>query len=650
MSGQYTTEKKMRPLTRIVVLALVLMPICGFTQSLPLSVTLKIDTPQIVLQNVPFEISLSAQDPDGNLATSFSDTLTLLEVVSPDGSKLPPVILEKGRAQIPNAVLEKTGNQKFTVTGIHAVGEHTVRAIPAWLSLLPPLIAIAIALIARQVLVALFVGVWLGAVFVYDYNILFGLMHTVDTYLVQVLTDSSHISILVFSLTLGGMVGVISRGGGTQGIVDTLSKYATSSRSGQTAAWAMGMLIFFDDYANTLIVGNTMRPITDRLKISREKLSYIVDTTAAPIASIAPISTWIGYELGLLDQTFKHLGLGLDPYFQFISAIPYSTYSILALLMVLIVALSRRDIGPMVTAEKRALHEGKVLRDGAIPLTEAETLDVAADSSIPKHWYNGLVPIATVILVTMFGLYYSGHAALGEAAKTAALSEIIGAAESFNVLIWASFSGLFVAVILMVAQRLLSVAKAIDATVAGYRAMLMAAFILTLAWAIGKICTDLHTADYVVSLTQSIIAPKFLPLLTFLIAAVVSFSTGSSWATMAIMIPIVIPMAHQLPLAQGLDAELSQHILLGTIGAVLSGSVFGDHCSPISDTTVMSSMASAADHIDHVRTQLPYALAVALVACLTGYLPAGFGWNDFILLALGAGALVAVVYIFGKRA
>ncbi|MDZ7344262.1 MAG: Na+/H+ antiporter NhaC family protein [candidate division KSB1 bacterium] len=636
--------------TRIISFLLAVIPGWGFAQSQPALPTLKIETSQIVLQNVPFKISFSVQDEEGNLLSSVSDTLLVAGALATNGSPLPPVVLQKGRAEVSDAVFEKTGALKLTATGTRLAAEQRVRAIPAWLSLLPPLIAITIALVARQVLLSLFIGVWLGAVFIYEYNLLLGLMRTVDTYLVQVLTESSHISILVFSLTLGGMVGVISLGGGTQGIVEALSKFATSSRSGQVVSWAMGMLIFFDDYANTLIVGNTMRPVTDRLKISREKLSYIVDSTAAPIASIAPISTWIGYEVGLLDQTFKSLNLNLDPYLQFIAAIPYSDYSILTLIMVLIIALSRRDFGAMRTAEKRALHEGKVLRDNATPLTDAKSLEVHANSNIAKRWYNGIVPIFVVILITIVGLYYDGYASLGDNAATAKLKDIISAANSFNVLMWASFGGLFTAVIMVVAQRLMSLSKAIDAVVAGYRAMLMAAFILTLAWAIGKICVDLHTADYVVSLTRAVVSPKILPLLTFLIAGVLSFSTGSSWATMAIMIPIVIPMAHQLPLEQSLSADLSQHIFLGTIGAVLSGAVFGDHCSPISDTTVMSSMASAADHIDHVRTQLPYALAAGLVACLTGYLPAGFGWTGWLLLVLGIGALIGVVYLFGKRA
>jgi len=635
---------------RIATLILPFIPLTVFAQSDLTSAHVKIEAPFLVLQNVPFKISLHAVDDEGNLLAGRSDTLRLAGVMRADGSKLGRIVLENGRAEVAELIVRRTGSQKITVESAFLAGERSLRSIPGWLSLLPPVVAIAMALIFRQVLIALFVGVWLGAVFAFDYNISTGLMRTVDMYIVKALADADHISILVFSLTLGGMIGVISRGGGTQGIVEKLSRYAKSSRSGQATTWAMGMLIFFDDYANTLIVGNTMRPVTDRLKISREKLSYIVDSTAAPIASIAPISTWIGYEVGLLDQTFKDLNLGVDPYLQFLSAIPYSTYSILALLMVLFIALIRRDFGPMAKAERRALRDGKVLSDSATPLTDTDMLEMDNNNEGAKRWYNGLVPIAVVVGVTMIGLYFSGLSALGARGETATLKEIISNAESYSVLMWASFSGLFASIILVVTQRLMSLGQAVDAAVAGYRAMFMAAIILTLAWTIGKICTDLHTADYVVSLTRAIITPQILPLLTFVVAGVMSFSTGSSWATMAIMIPIVIPMAHQLPIDQGLNPELSQHIFLGTIGAVLSGAVFGDHCSPISDTTVLSSMASAADHIDHVRTQLPYALAVGLVASLTGYLPAGFGLNDILLLVLGALALVGLIFVVGKRA
>ena len=445
------------------------------------------------------------------------------------------------------------------------------------------------------------------------------------------------------------MVGVISKSGGTQGIVEKLSKYANSPRGGQLATWAMGILIFFDDYANSLIVGNTMRPFTDKLKISREKLSYIVDSTAAPVASIALVSTWIGFQVGLIGDAFAGLNLSLNPYTSFLESIPFASYSILALIFVFLIGITLRDFGPMKAAEVRASSSGKVLRDGAQPLTDSAALDMAADEKTPLRWFNALIPIGVVIAVTLFGLYFNGKAALGEAAETARLGDIFGAANSFAVLMWAAFAGLFVAAILALAQKILTLNDTLEAAVNGYKSMFLAAMILILAWAIGDICKELHTADYVISLTRDILSPHLIPFFTFVIAAFIAFSTGTSWATMAILTPIVIPLSYQLPLEAGLSAGLSHQILIATIGSVLSGSVLGDHCSPISDTTILSSMASAADHVDHVRTQLPYALVVGAVACLVGYIPSGWGLSSWLSLFAGSAILVGVVYLVGKK-
>ncbi|HEX9652605.1 MAG TPA: Na+/H+ antiporter NhaC family protein [bacterium] len=613
---------------------------------------LKLQIPGIVLSDIPFDISVEAQASDSGLARAFAGkaTLTGVEMKTSSGKieSVQSVEFQAGRAKLSAAVIRNVGKQSIivNVNGIRA--EAKTRVIPGVLSLLPPLFAIALAFVARQVLLSLFCGIWLGCIFVFDYDPLVAFIRTIDTYFVKAIVDSSHASILIFSMTLGGMVGVISKAGGTQGIVQKLSKYAKTQRGGQLATWAMGILIFFDDYANTLIVGNTMRPFTDRLRVSREKLSYIVDSTSAPVASIALVSTWIGFQIGLIDQAFDILKIEHNAYSIFLQSIPFSTYSILAVLFVLLIALAQRDFGPMYTAEIRALTEGKVLRDGAQPLTDSAALDMIADERTPLRWYNALIPILTVILVTIVGLYVSGKVALGEGAAAAKIGDIFGAANSFSVLLWASFTGLLAAMILTLSQKILTLNQTLTAVVNGYKSMLLAAMILVLAWAIGDICKDLHTADYVIEFSKGILSPHIIPFVTFTIAAFISFSTGTSWATMAILTPIVIPIAYQLPVASGLNSTLSHEILIGTVGAVLSGSVMGDHCSPISDTTILSSMSSAADHVDHVRTQIPYALLVGLVSCLSGYLPNGWGFNTYLSLLAGLIVLAAIVFIFGK--
>lgn len=612
-----------------------------------------VESPPLALKNVRFTIEIQAVNGDGSVVQNFVGHVNVqgLTLKSETGKVEKPISIQfnKGIFTSTNVAFQETGQHRliFDFGKTHATAK--IRVIPGILSLLPPLFAIALAFIARQVLISLFCGIWLGAIFIYNYNPILGFLKTIDTYLINSLADSDHAAILIFSLTLGGMVGVISKAGGTQGIVEKLTKYAKSSKGGQLAAWAMGILIFFDDYANTLIVGNTMRPFTDRLKISREKLSYIVDSTAAPVASLAFISTWIGFQVGLIDQAFESINLTHNAYNIFLQSIPYATYSILALIFVFLIAITLRDFGPMYTAESRAAATGKVLRDHAQPITDSSTLDMIADEKTPLRWFNALIPIMIVILVTLVGLYWSGSESLGEAAKKATLGTIFGAADSFSVLMWAAFSGLLSTFILTLSQRILSLNSTIEAAINGYKSMMLAAMILILAWAIGDICKHLHTADYVIALSKGILSPHLVPFVTFMVAAFISFSTGTSWATMAILTPIVVPIAHHLPVEAGLSPYLSHEILIGTVGAVLSGSVLGDHCSPISDTTILSSMASAADHVDHVRTQLPYAILVGLVACLAGYLPNGWGLNTYVALGIGVLILVGIVLLLGKK-
>ena len=505
-------------------------------------------------------------------------------------------------------------------------------------SLLPPLIAIALALIIRQVLPALLVGVFLGSTIYLGWNPLGGAMKMLDGYFVDALADKSHASIIMFSMMLGGMVGVISRCGGSAGIIEKISKYAKTPRSGAIATWFMGIIIFFDDYANTLIVGNTMRPYSDKLRISREKLSYIVDSTSAPIASIAIISTWIGFEMGLIADAFAKLGIDRNIYITFIQSIHYRSYPILALMVVPMIAWMKRDFGPMLKAEIRARTEGKVLRDGAKPLMD----DIQTDSEIEtsSHW-NALIPITAVILVTAFGLYWNGYQKTG----SAPIYKIIAEANSFSVLMWAAFAGALLSVILSTFNSKLTFGKTMDAFLDGVKSMMMAMVILILAWSLGKTCEDLGTASYVAGITEGILAPWLLPALTFILSAFISFATGTSWGTMAILTPIIIPVAYGII---GPEIDANWNLMLATIGSVLAGSIFGDHCSPISDTTIMSSMTSGADHIDHVRTQMPYALVIAGVSILFGDIPSGLGLNPFISLVVGMGILYLIFRFVGK--
>ena len=653
-----------------IVLIPLLLPGRGIGQGGPSEGDLdsfRIDVPRCVLAGVPVDITLSALDSEGRIVGDYSGSPHISGILTQVGGEWVPLEsaepFRQGQVELENVCLLSSAVE---ISDGPVSTKVVVRRIPGVLALLPPLLAIALALIFRQVLLSLFCGVWLGATFLVGYNPFLGFLRVLDHYLMNALADHKHASIILFSLTLGGMVGLIARSGGAQGIVLTISRGTGSLRRAQIATWAMGILIFIDDYANSLLVGNTMRPFTDKLRISREKLAYLVDSTAAPVSSVAVISTWIGFELGLIDNAFEALGLNRDAYITFWQTLPYRFYSIFTLVFVFFIGLLMRDYGSMRRAERRARNSGKVLRDGAEPPVDRELTEAVAPEGRPLRWYNALLPILTVILVTIAGLWFSGREALSEKAVSAPahsvfrsidsmlewiqyIGNVFGEANSFAVLMWASFIGSGVAALLVLSQRILSLRNTVDAWVSGAKSMFFAMLILILAWSIGSICDDLNTADYVVHVSKGVLKPHLIPLVAFLISAFIGFSTGTSWGTMAILIPIVIPLAYKIPAQMGFLEDTSGHILLGAIAGVLAGSTFGDHCSPISDTTILSSMASACDHIDHVRTQIPYALTTGVIACLFGYIPAGFGFSPWLCLGTGIVILILFLRVFGKK-
>ncbi len=510
----------------------------------------------------------------------------------------------------------------------------------AW-SILPPALAIILALWARQVVISLFLGVWLGATMLAG-DPLHGFLRVVDTNIRQALADPDHVSILVFSMLLGGMVAVMSRSGGTAGVVERLEPLATNARRSQLVTWLMGVAIFFDDYSNTLVVGHAMRPVTDRHRVSREKLAFLVDSTAAPVACIAVVSTWVGYQVSVLGDALGAAGVDLNPFSVFLGSVPAAFYPFAALALTLSVSLSRRDMGPMLAAERRA-EAGALLGEGSKPLADFDTSGLEPEDETPKRWFNAALPVIAVVVVTLVGLWITGKAGLAaEGVFDGGPADVIGASDPFTVLLWGSMVGLTTAVLLAVGQGLLTVEESMDAAVAGFKSMLIAVVVLTLAWSLGRVCTDLGTADWIKEAVGPSLPPVLLPAAVFIVAAAVSFSTGTSWGTIAILTPLAVPLV--------LRAAPGSHALLeATVSAILGGSVFGDHCSPISDTTVMSSMASACDHVDHVRTQLPYALLAAGAALVFGYVPVGvFGVSAWIALPLTVSAVIVTFLLLSR--
>jgi Na+/H+ antiporter NhaC len=447
------------------------------------------------------------------------------------------------------------------------------------------------------------------------------------------LTDPDHASIILFSLMIGGMVGIISRNGGMQGVVNRLLPLASSPQRGQGATGLLGVIIFFDDYANTLIVGNTMRQVTDRLRVSREKLAYIVDSTAAPVTCVALVSTWIGYEVGLIGEAVQRLeGYNEAPYSVFLGSIAYSFYPLLAMFFVFLVAFSGRDFGPMFQAEVRARTTGQVLApDASVDDAAGGASELIAKEDHPERAFNALIPIFVLIAGVLTGLWVTGE---GET-----LREVVGNADSYKALMWASLLGALTAGALSIAQRILTLGEVVDAWYAGLKAMLIAMIILVLAWSLSSVTEVLHTAGYLVSVLGDWLAPGLVPALVFVLSAATAFATGSSWGTMGILMPLVIPLVWAVLVANNVANSDNYHIIYSTAACVLGGAVWGDHCSPISDTTILSSMASGCDHIDHVRTQLPYAMLVGGVGILVGTIPTGFGFPWWLSLPIGASVL-----------
>lgn len=550
--------------------------------------------------------------------------------------------------------------------------------IPLWLSIIPPLLAILMALVFREVITALFTGIFVGGAIIHVYisgiiGIPKGLLSVLDTYILKSVADTDHVSVILFSMLIGAIVAVISRNGGMKGVVDKVAKFAKNARTGQFATWFLGVAIFFDDYANTLVVGNTMRPVTDRLRISREKLSYLVDSTAAPISAIAFITTWIGAELGYIQGglekiTEVHGPIPGDPspYGIFISSLQYSFYPILTLLFMLMLIWKRRDFGPMHAAEMRARRTGQVAKPTVTESMDREKAqeldDLEPVRGAKANPWNAILPIAVVIVGTVVGLYMTGTSSLFESFASDAAAEanykglgfggklslIIGASDSYSALLWSSMLGLLTALGLTLAQGIMKLETAIETVLGGFKTMMHAMIILILAWALAKVTDDLHTAEFITQILGSSVSAVYIPAITFVLAAAVSFSTGSSWGTMAILYPLIIPACWEVATASGMPPEEIMPILYNTVACVLAGSVLGDHCSPISDTTILSSLASSCNHIDHVRTQLPYALSVGVVSVLVGTIPGAFGVPFYITLPLGLILLYLLVHFLGK--
>ncbi|MBH55416.1 MAG: hypothetical protein CMI18_13870 [Opitutaceae bacterium] len=529
-----------------------------------------------------------------------------------------------------------------------------------WYSVLPPIVAVAAALSFRNLIVALLAAFLTGSFLAFGPNPIVTLPSAFNIFILQNLIDGFSIFIFIFLFGLVGMIHVTYRSGGIHGLAEKLSVLARGRRSTKLATFCAGLIIFFDDYSNTVVVGSTMRKLTDRFRISREKLAYLVDSTTAPIAGLAMLSTWIAFEVFLFSQTAEAIGLDETGYGIFIKSVPYRFYCWGTLIFLILTSATDRDFGPMYRAEKRSHDTGLVQREGA-QLILSEKNEILEPDEGQKHLArNAALPILWVIATIFVGILLIGSYRMAEAgipfsfglmanwreAFGYATNPAYGEAGSMLILAIAAITGGIWAILLASSSRVLKPGAAIKAYLQAFPTLWMAAFILIMAWGMKEICTTgLHTDEYLISLLGDRFPVWTLPLLTFFIASGMAFATGTSFGTMGILIPVILPLAYSLGAYQG----ESQLFFFLTSAAILDGAIFGDHCSPISDTTVLSSIASGCDHIDHVSTQVIYALTVMFIASVTGYLFVGMGiplWTFFVLFPVIS---LIILWSIGKK-
>jgi Na+/H+ antiporter NhaC len=580
-------------------------------------------------------------------------------VVAADGARL-PLLVRIGTEGVAAELPGPDGvPQKF-------VASHATR----W-SLLPAVIAIGVAVLTRRVLLALLLAC-LGGGIAYVATtepggspgglqaVAGGSWHFVaDALWRRSLCEAFHLRITLFVVFLFMTIGVISRNGGVHGLVDVLQRRVRGPISAQLCTFAAGIAVFFDDYTNCLLVGTTMRPLSDRSRVSREKLAYIVDSTAAPVAGLSVFSTWVTYEmsqyrapLALVTRSDGTPYTSADAFEVFLASLPYRCYSLFALALVVLVIVMRRDFGPMLTAERRARRDGKPIADDARPMVAVDQSLSEPTADTPRRARNAVLPLLVLVIGTVVTMLVQGASAAPALPPDSGFGEhvraILANASSDTALLGAAAAAYLVALLLTRSQQLLTWRQIAASSLAATHALWLAFGILFLAWSLGYLCADLGTSFFLCAATRESMTAVALPLLLFGLAGAIAFATGTSYGTMAILLPNVVVLAHQV----GADAAFGGSAAVGgpalmllSIGAVLEGSIFGDHCSPISDTTVLSSLGSQCDLTAHVTTQLPYALLAFGVSAVCGYLPLVWFGPDTWPWCLAAGVLTMALWL-----
>lgn len=514
-----------------------------------------------------------------------------------------------------------------------------------WFSIIPPLLTIVLAFLTHNILLSIALALITGGLLTTlpsdptSLSAMLAGLKTTLSYPIDTLKDTANLQILAFVPPIFAMVEIVVVSGGFKAILQRVLPLIKTEKSAQTATALMGLVYFIDDYSNAVIVGSAMRPVTDRFQISREKLAFLVDATCAPIASLAVISTWIVYQVSLFDSTAQTLALPKDGYAMFFDSLAFRFYSILMLGFVFGHVRFGCDFGPMKKAQDKAKID---------PPADSDTSTVSAQDQAPANMLNAVIPLGGLILFHLTGLWIDG----GGPAKTTSLGsvvhwhywrEVIGSSEnSILILVYAALFSLSLAVLCAALSRSLPMRTIMRCIVIGTKKCLLPCLILISAWSLKNCCDSLSTDGFLTNLLRDSMSPLVFPALVFLVAAVTSFATGTSWGTMAIIIPTAVPIAFAL------DGQAYGLATIITLGAVLDGAIFGDHCSPISDTTVISSIASRCDHIQHVRTQMPYSLFVAGIALACGYIPAGLGLSPLLSFLIAITVIITVFLVLPR--
>ncbi|CAM9348857.1 unnamed protein product [Ascophyllum nodosum] len=647
----------------VLVAVLPILPMASCAQSSPQSLDFTVEVSPVVHAGTPFFVVLK-------LPTSSA--------------------LKKGRIDAQAYLIDETGEEtllakeKLSVTRggefisehvldslqIGSAGRSTIRftvdgrtqdvivtSAPGWSTLLPPLVTLAISIWYQQVIVALLVGIWAGALLVSGFNPVRALLMTFDTYLVGAFTGEGNAAVLLFTFLLGGTIGLVQRSGGALGLANALKGFMGTRSRGQACTVALGCLIFFDDYSSILIVGNSLRDVVRAVGVSPAKFAWLVHSMGVVLASLSPISSWVGLQIGYTKAVLDALGISppLDGFLVVLRSLPFRFFPLFYLVLILFVLVSGRDFGPMADSES----SGEAIDSGTDSTGEREAGTpkgggggIVPKAGTPLRSSNALVPFAAVIVVTFGGMMVDGISKIERGGNQASLIltqrvpktlvNVLSSCDSVAVLIWASAAGWFTSVIMVCSQGILSLPEAMEMWMEGMKEVLEPQFVLLLAWALGHVVKDVQTAEYLAGVLGTGIPPYMLPTLISVLCYLISYACGSTFGTMGIVFPLVGPLAWRLG---GEDVDFLHHCFACILGASLFGSV----CSPISDTTILTSLATGCGLGEHVRTTTPYTFAVATISILVGSLPVGIGfYGPWVALGLGTGAMVAMTYGLGR--